>query len=94
MIARVKQDLFLIFLIEIVEDVFEDIDFEDPEENEDFEEMQMSEWAFEQFPEIPIPGMQFRYHNLEVTVFSMEQNRIRKLKLAVLPSEEEGGEEA
>jgi CBS domain containing-hemolysin-like protein len=39
-------------------------------------------------------GDSFRYHELEVTVSAMEHNRIRKLKVALLPVDEEGGEDA
>ena len=36
----------------------------------------------------------YYHHNLEITVSAMEHNRIRKLKVSLLPKEEEGGEEA
>ena len=79
---------------ESVSDVFEQIGFEDPEEDEELVNTRMGEWAYEQFTAIPQPGDRFRYHKLEVTVSAMEHNRIRKLKVCVLPEEEEGGDEA
>ncbi len=78
---------------ETVSDVFEHIDFEDPEENEDLVNTLMGEWAYGQFTAIPHTGDSFRYHGLEVTVASMEHNRILKLRVARLPETEEGGEE-
>lgn len=77
-----------------VSDVFEHMDYEDPEENEELVNTLMGKWAYEQFTAIPKPGDSFRYHGLEVTVFSMEHNRILKLKLRALPEAEEGGDES
>ena len=79
---------------ESVSDVFEQIGFEDPEENEELVNTRMGEWAYEQFTAIPRPGERFRYHGLEITVSAMEHNRIRKLNVALLPPEPEGGEDA
>ena len=79
---------------ESVTDVFETVGFEDPEEDEELVNTRMGEWAYEQFTAIPKVGDSFRYHALEVTVSAMEHNRIRKLKVTLLPEEEEGGEEA
>ena len=53
----------------------------------------MGEWAYGQFTAIPGVGDSFRYHDLEVTVAAMEHNRILKLRVAILPEAEEGGEE-
>ena len=53
---------------------------------------QMGEWAYEQFTAIPQVGESFSYHNLTVTVDEMEHNRILKLKVALSPAQEEGGE--
>ena len=79
---------------ESVSDVMEHLDYEDPEENEELVNTRMGEWAYEQFTAIPRPGDSFRYHGLEVTVTEMEHNRIRKLRVARVPAEEEGGGEA
>ena len=54
----------------------------------------MGEWAYEQFTAIPQAGDSFVYHSLQVTVSEMEHNRIRKLRVRILPEETEGGEEA
>ena len=77
---------------ESVSDVMEQLDYEDPDGDEELVNTRMGEWAFEQFTSIPRVGDSFRYHELEITVSAMEHNRIRKLTVAVLPAEEEGGE--
>ena len=79
---------------ESVSDVMEQLDYEDPDGDEELVNTRMGEWAFEQFTSIPRVGDSFRYHELEITVSAMEHNRIRKLKVSLLPKEEEGGEEA
>ena len=77
---------------ESVSDVMEQLDYEDPDEDEELVNTRMGEWAYEQFTSIPRVGDSFRYHELEITVSAMEHNRIRKLKVSLLPREEEGGE--
>ena len=77
---------------ESVSDVMAELDYEDPDGDEELVNTRMGEWAYEQFPAIPKVGDSFRYHALEVTVSAMENNRIRKLKVALLPEEEEGGD--
>ena len=52
----------------------------------------MGEWAYEQFSAIPKVGDSFCYHQLQVTVAAMTHNRILKLKVALLPETEEGGQ--
>ena len=79
---------------ESVSDVMEQLDYEDPDGDEELVNTRMGEWAFEQFTSIPRVGDSFRYHELEITVSAMEHNRIRKLKVSLLPREEEGGDQA
>ena len=93
-IVELSDGVFQVDADESVSDVFEQMDFEDPEEDEELVNTRMGEWAYEQFTAIPRPGESFRYHDLEVTVTAMEHNRIRKLKVARLPEDEEGGEQA
>ena len=93
-IADLGGGLFRVDAEETVSDVFEHLGFEDPEEDEELVNTQMGEWAYEQFTAIPRVGESFSYHNLSVTVDEMEHNRILKLKVALLPEEEEGGEDA
>lgn len=92
-VTELGENLWLADAEESVEDVFERIGYEDPEENEELVNTLMGEWAYEQFDHIPDPGDTFRYHGVEVTVSDVEHNRIRKLKVALLPEEPEGGSE-
>ncbi len=78
---------------ESVSDVMAELDYEDPDGDEELVNTRMGEWAYEQFASIPQVGDSFRYHELEITVSAMEHNRIRKLKVSLLPKEEEGGED-
>ena len=75
-----------------VSDVFEHLGFEDPEEDAELVNTLMGEWAFERFRAIPSVGDSFEYHGLQVTVTEMDHNRSRKLKAALLPDLQEGGE--
>jgi putative hemolysin len=77
---------------ETVSDVFDQLGYEDPENDEELVNTLMGEWAYEKFDTIPKPGDSFRYHQVLVTVKDMNHNRIMKLTVALLPSEEEGGE--
>ena len=86
--------LWLVDADESVSDVLEQLDYEDPEGNEELVNTLMGEWAYEQFSAIPKVGDSFHYHRLSVTVSHMEHNRILKLKVSLLPEEEEGGEQA
>ena len=78
---------------ESVTDVFETLGFEDPEEDEELVNTRMGEWAYEQFTAIPKVGESFAYYDLSVTVSAMEHNRIRKLRVKLLPAEEGGADE-
>ena len=91
-LVQLGENLYQAAADESVSDGMEQIGFEDPEANEELVNTLMGEWAYEQFTAIPRTGDRFRYHNLEITVSAMEHNRIRKLTVAVLPVEEEGGE--
>ena len=93
-IAELGGGVFRVDAEETVSDVFEHLGYEDPEEDEELVNTQMGEWAYEQFTAIPRVGESFTYHALTVTVDEMEHNRILKLKVALLPEEEEGGEDA
>lgn len=79
---------------EHVSDVMETIGFEDPEDDEELVNTVLGAWAFEQFCSIPQVGDSFDYHNLHVTVQTMDHNRILRLKLKVQPEEPKEAEEA
>ena len=77
-----------------IEDAFEFMDYEDPDEF-DFEHKLLGEWTYEQFGLLPEQGDSFSYNGLLVTVQELEQRRIRKLRIELLPdAPEEGGEDA
>lgn len=84
--------VYMVGADESVTDVFEQLGFEDPEEDEELVNTLMGEWAYEQFSAIPKVGDSFCYHQVQVTVASMTHNRILKLKVALLPETEEGGQ--
>ena len=84
--------VYMVDADESVTDVFEQLGFEDPEEDEELVNTLMGEWAYEQFSAIPKVGDSFRYHRVQVTVAAMTHNRILKLKVALLPETEEGGQ--
>lgn len=84
--------VYMVGADESVSDVFEQLGFEDPEADEELVNTLMGEWAYEQFSAIPKTGDSFCYHRLQITVASMVHNRIMKLKVALLPETEEGGQ--
>lgn len=84
--------VYMVDADESVSDVFEQLGFEDPEADEELVNTLMGEWAYEQFSAIPKVGDSFQYHQVQVTVASMTHNRILKLKVALLPEAEEGGQ--
>ena len=84
--------IYMVDADESVTDVFEQLGFEDPEADEELVNTLMGEWAYEQFSAIPKVGDSFLYHQVQVTVAAMTHNRILKLKVALLPETEEGGQ--
>ena len=92
-LIRISDTKYLADAEEHVSDVFEEIGFEDPEEDEELVNTLMGEWAYERFSSIPEVDDSFDYYRLHVTVTEMENHRIRKLTVELLPEEEEGGEE-
>ena len=84
--------IYMVDADESVTDVFEQLGFEDPEADEELVNTLMGEWAYEQFSAITKVGDSFQYHQVQVTVAAMTHNRILKLKVALLPETEEGGQ--
>ena len=77
-----------------MEDLLDRLDYADPEDT-DWEHKPVGEWVYEQFGMIPREGESFTWHDLRVTVASIEHRRILKLRVALLPSDrKEGGETA
>ena len=75
-----------------VGEVFDELDYEDPEDDEDLQYKILSEWTYEQFPDMPQPGREFAYHDVTVRVTAMQDHRILRLLVRRLPAE--GGDEA
>ena len=92
-VAELSDGSFLFDAEETVSDAFDTVEFEDPEEDDRFLNLQLGEWTYEHFSEIPEVGDSFSYAGLTVTVAEMEDKRILKLRLEA-PAPEEGGEEA
>ena len=92
-IVELSDGSFLVEADESVSDAFERVGFEDPEEDEELINTLMGEWAYEQFPAIPACGDSFLYYRLKVTIEEMDNHRIMKLRVSLLPEEEEGGSE-
>ena len=76
-----------------IEDAFDFMDWEDPD-NFDFEHKLLGEWTYEQLDELPREGDFFDYNGLRVTVEKVEQRRVRKLRIAPVPTEDAGEEAA
>ena len=91
-VVELGDGVYMVDADESVSDVFEQLGFEDPEADEELVNTLMGEWAYEQFSAIPKVGDCFCYHQVQVTVASMTHNRILKLKVALLPETEEGGQ--
>ena len=75
-----------------VGEVFDELDYEDPEDDEDLQYKLLSEWTYEQFPDMPQPGREFAYHDITVRVTAMQDHRILRLLVKCAPAE--GGDEA
>ena len=50
-------------------------------------------WAMEMLGHIPKAGESFQYENLKLTIQEMDEQRVRKLIVRVLPSEKTGSKE-
>ena len=67
---------------EQVLDVLDEFDIDvDDEEAEELENKILSELVYENFPEIPEEGDHFEFHGLAVTVQTMRNNRILKVRI-------------
>ncbi len=67
---------------EQVLDVLDEFDIDvDDEEAEELENKILSELVYENFPEIPEEGDHFEFHGLTVTVQTMRNNRILKVRI-------------
>lgn len=67
-----------------IEEAFELMEYDDPEDA-DWEHKLLGEWVYEQFDLMPAEGDSFTYHDLQITVLEMKQNRIIKVGARILP---------
>ena len=90
-IVQIQGGAYSVNAEEHVTDVLDKLDIDyDEEEEERLGDKLMSELAYENFAEIPKEGDRFRYLNTMITVLSMKKSRIYRLKVEILPEEEEG----
>ena len=93
-IVKVSDDTYIAEATQTLNGVFDEIDFDDPEdEDKDGANLQIGEWVYEQFTSIPKKGDSFDYHNLKVSVEDIQHNRILKVRIQVLPKQEDEEEE-
>ncbi|MBP5552024.1 MAG: HlyC/CorC family transporter, partial [Spirochaetales bacterium] len=93
-IVPLTDDTYLVDATQTLNAVFDFIDFDDPQEDDkDGANLQIGEWVYEQFSEIPKKGDYFDYFNLRVTVDDIHHNRIYKVRIQVIPLPEEDEEE-
>ena len=92
-IIELPDGTFSVNAADLVTDVLDElhIDYSEEQEEEIANKI-MSELAFEAFSEIPKEGDSFRFMNMQITVQIMQQNRIIRLRVKILPEEEEGGD--
>ena len=93
-IIKVSDDTYVTEATQTLNAVFDFIDFDDPEDEEkDGANLQIGEWVYEQFNSIPKDGDTFDYYNLKVTVEEIKHHRILKVRIQVLPKQDEDEEE-
>ena len=90
-IVELPDGSLLVEADESVSDVMERLEYEDPENDEELINTLMGEWAYEQFTAIPKCGDSFLYHRMKITVSEMDNHRIMKLTVCLLPENGEGG---
>lgn len=89
-ITKLSDDTYVCESDQPLGDVFDFIDFEDPEEEgKDLANLLIGEWVYEHFSEIPRTGEGFDYYNLKVIVDDIQHNRILKVRIQVLPIQDE-----
>ena len=71
----------------IMDDFLELLDW--PEDAIDTESATVGGWTLEQFDGFPAPGDSFDFENLHVTVQSMDNKRVERLKVEIRPEESE-----
>ncbi len=93
-IVKVSDNIYIAEANQTLSAVFDFIDFDDPEpDDKDPANLQIGEWVYEQYSTISKKGDSSRYHNLNVSVEEIEHHRILKVRIEVLPIQDEENEE-
>ena len=93
-IVKLSDYVYITEATQTLSAVFDFIDFDDPQsEEKDNANLQIGEWVYEQFSSIPKKGDSFTYYNLKVSVEEIEHHRIFKVRIDVMPKEDEENEE-
>ncbi|MBR2067001.1 MAG: CBS domain-containing protein, partial [Solobacterium sp.] len=88
-IIEIKKNLYSVDASDLVTDILDDLDIDyTEEEEEEVENKLMSEWVFENFTDIPKEGDSFDYLNTKISVQTMKDNRILRVKIEVFEDEE------
>lgn len=88
-IVKVSDTQYIAEANQTLSAVFDFMDFDDPDpDDKDEANLQIGEWVYEQFSTLPKTGDSFDYHNLKITVQEMENHRILKVRLDVMPNQE------
>lgn len=87
-IEEVGENLFDVDGGTNVYDMFDSADFDEPADFET-EYTTVGGWATEMLDKFPVPGDSFTYENLKLTVLEATSVRVLKLRLEVLPKDEE-----
>ena len=92
-ITKIADNVYSVSADELLISVLDELDIDYSEETgEELENKLISEVCYESFTKIPQEGDHFKYLNTEIEIETMQQNRIVRVKLTVLP--EEKGEQA
>ena len=92
-ITKIADNVYSVSADELFINVLDELDIDYSEETgEELENKLISEICYENFTKIPQEGDHFKYLNTEIEIETMQQNRIVRVKLTVLP--EEKGEQA
>ena len=92
-ITKIADNVYSVSADELLISVLDELDIDYSEETgEELENKLISEICYENFTKIPQEGDHFKYLNTEIEIETMQQNRIVRVKLTVLP--EEKGEQA
>ena len=97
-IVQLSEQVWLVEAEETVSDALDemDVEVESEEDEEEFKNLQIGEWVYQQFTEIPKAGDSFTYQGLIITIDRMSRNRILYVKIEKpeQTENEEGGEQA